>query len=48
MKEIKMNWAKCCRDCVCSDECLLRKNDDVESCEEYMQMEMDENKEVEN
>ena len=35
-----MEYAKCCKDCVLNHDCLLQKNNDVESCEDY---EYDEN-----
>lgn len=39
-----MEYAKCCEDCVLNGDgdCLLQKNDDVESCEEYREIEIEE------
>ena len=30
-----MEYSRCCRDCVLNNDCLLQKNNDVESCEDY-------------
>jgi len=37
-----MEYAKCCKDCVLNHDCLFQKSNDVESCGDYQDMEMEE------
>jgi len=40
-----MYYSKCCQNCVLNHDCLFQKNDDVESCGDYQDEEIEKNDE---